>query len=70
MRVDEYGALVNSTYVTNLIVDDFNISMENTGGGASWINIKNEQNNRSINKMVRACLLDSNKNENKLGCEA
>ena len=32
VRVDEYGALENSTDVTNLLFDDFNIYMETTGG--------------------------------------
>ena len=31
VRVNNDGALENSTYVTNLIVDYFSISMENTG---------------------------------------
>ena len=35
VRVDEYGALKKSTDVTKLIVNDFNISMETTGGDAS-----------------------------------
>ena len=35
VRVDEYGALANSTDITNLLVDDFKISMENTGGDSS-----------------------------------
>ena len=39
--VDEYGALVNSTYVTNLRVDKFKISTETTGGDASWLNGNN-----------------------------
>ena len=30
--VDEYGALEKSTDVTNILVDDFNTSMETTGG--------------------------------------
>ena len=34
VRVDEDGALENSTYFTNLLVDKLNISMENTGGYA------------------------------------
>ena len=41
VRVDEYGALENSIGVTNLIVDDLNISMEAIGGDASWINGNN-----------------------------
>ena len=36
--VDEDGALVNSTDTTNLLVDDFNISIETTGGDVSLIN--------------------------------
>ena len=35
VRVDEDGALKKSTDVTKLIVNDFNISMETTGGDAS-----------------------------------
>ena len=36
VRVYEDGALEKSTDVTNLLVDEFKISMENTGGDASW----------------------------------
>ena len=43
MRVYEDGALENSTDVTNLLIDDFNISMETTGGDVSWLNINNEK---------------------------
>ena len=65
MRVDKDGALKNSTYVTNLLVDDFNISMGTTGGGASWINGNNELHNRSIHNMVISGLLEINQHENK-----
>ena len=41
IRVDEDSVLENSTDVTKLLVDDFKISMETTGGDASWINGKN-----------------------------
>ena len=37
VRVDEDGALENSKDVANLLVDEFKISMENTGGDASWL---------------------------------
>ena len=57
--VDEDGALENSTDVTNLLFDDFNISMENTVGDASWINVNNGIHNRSIHNMVRAGLINS-----------
>ena len=38
VRVNEDGALANSTVVTNLLVDKFSTAMENTGGDALWIN--------------------------------
>ena len=41
VRFDEDGALEKSIYVTNLLVHSFKISMENTGGVASWINGNN-----------------------------
>ena len=60
MIVDEDGVLENSTDVTNLLVDDFRISVETTGGDASWINENNEKHNISIHNIVRAGLIDSN----------
>ena len=57
MRVDEDGALENSTDVTNLLVDDFNISMETTGGDASWLNKKYERHYITIHNIVRSGLL-------------
>ena len=48
--VDKYGSLENSTYFTNLLVDNFIISMETIGGDASWINLKNEIHNVIIHK--------------------
>ena len=59
VRVDEYFALEKSTDTTNLIVDDFKISMETTGGDASWINGNNERDNIIINNMIISVLLDS-----------
>ena len=53
VRVDEDGALENSTYAPNLLIDDFNISMETTGCDASWINGKNERHTRSIKNIVQ-----------------
>ena len=64
VRVGEYGSLENSTYVTNLLVDKFNISVETTCGDASYINVNNEQHSRSIHNIVRADLIDSNQYEN------
>ena len=70
MRVYEYGVLENSTDVTNLLVYEFNISMETTGSDASCFNGKNERHNRSIHNMVIEGLIDSNQHENKCRCEA
>ena len=69
MIVDEYGSLTNSTDVTNLLVYDFNISMETTDGYASRINGKNEIHNRSIHNMFIIGLLYSNQHENRWCCE-
>ena len=63
VRVDEDIALASSTDVTNLLVDEFKIFMETTGGDASWINGNNERHNRSIHNMKRAGLPDSNQHE-------
>ena len=41
VRVDEDNSLENSTYLTNLLDDEFKISMETTGDDTSWINGKN-----------------------------
>ena len=68
MRVDEDGALEKSADVTNLLVDDFIISMETSGGDEFWMNGNNERHNRSIHNMVIYGLLDSNKRENKWFC--
>ena len=68
IRVDEYGALEKSTDVTNLLVYEFKIYMETTGGGANWLNVNNEIHERSIHNMVREGLLDSNQHINKWFC--
>ena len=52
----------------NLLVDELNIQMENTGGYAFWTNGNNESQNRSIHKMVKSGLLDSNQHENEWFC--
>ena len=70
LRVDKDSALENSKYVTYLLVDEFRISMETSGGDISWINRKNERHNRSINYMVSKALLDSDQHENKWCCAA
>ena len=54
MNITLDNVLEKSTYVNKLIVDEFKISMENTGGDTLLLNGKNEIHNR-----------DSNKNANK-----
>ena len=63
--VDEDSDFTNSTDVTHLLVDEFKISIETTGGDASRINGKNERHNISIHIMIREGLLDSNQHGNK-----
>ena len=65
MIIYEDGAVATSTYVTNLIVDNFNISTENTGSNESCLNEKNKIHNIRINNMVRPVLLEINQHENK-----
>ena len=67
LRVDKDGALENSTYVANLLVDKFIIVMKTTGDDASKINGKNELHNRIKIKVISG-LLDSNQHENKWCC--
>ena len=68
LRVDEDGALANSTDVINLLIEELKISMETTGEDISWLNGKNEKHNRSIKNMVREFLIDSNQHAKKCCC--
>ena len=70
VRADVYSSFANSTDVTNLLVDELKISMETTGGDASWLNGNNKRHNRSIHNMVRAALLYIHQHENKCCCAA
>ena len=65
MRFGADGDLENSTFVNYLIVDEFNISMENTGGDTSWFNVNIEQHKIIVHNMVRSGLLYSKQLENK-----
>ena len=60
MRVDEDGALVKSTYFTDLCVYEFNITPETTGVNSSWLNSSNERHNQFFHNMVSAALIESN----------
>ena len=66
IRFDEDGALEKSKNVTNLLIEEFKISMETTGGDESWINGNNERQNRSIHNMVVSGLLDNNQHAKKM----
>ena len=68
--VNENSALEKSTDVAKLLVDDFKIFMESTGGDASCLNGNNKRKNISIHNMVRSALLHSNQHENKWFCTA
>ena len=65
VTVYEDGTLENSTDDTNLLVDEFKTSMDNTDGDASWLNGNNEPHNIKIHNMVRSGLIYINQNENK-----
>ena len=65
MRVDEDGTLEKYTDVTDLLVDELNISMEATGVDASWLNGNNERHNIIIHNIVIAALIYSNHHSNK-----
>ena len=69
VRVDEDFALKNSTYATNLLVGEFKISMETTGGDVSWLSGKNKKYNRRIHNMVISGLFDIDQHANKWCCE-
>ena len=47
----------------NLLVDELNIQMENTGGYAFWTNGNNEIHNISIHNMVIVDLTEINSHE-------
>ena len=70
MGVHEDVTLANSTDVTNLLVYEFNVSMETTSGDALWINDNNERHDRIIHNMVIAGLIYGNQHENKWFCAA
>ena len=57
MIVDDNSTLENSIDITNIIVDNFIIYTETAGGDVSWINGKNEIQNRSIPSMVKSGIL-------------
>ena len=68
MIVGEDVALEIPTDVTKILVYELSISMETTGGNASWINRDKERYKVSIQNMVRAGLLESNQEETKWCC--
>jgi hypothetical protein len=58
IRVDEDGALANSTEFSDFLVDR-KILLDTTGGYASFLNGKIERPHRTIAQMVRSLLLNS-----------
>ena len=60
----------NSTVITDLLADEFNISLKTNGRDVSWLTGKNEHHNISIHSVVRSSLLGSNQHENKWCCAA
>ena len=68
--VEEDGDLSKSTYFIYLLVDDFSITKETTGGNVPWLNGDSKTHNSSIHAMVREDIIDINQHENKLCFEA
>ena len=62
---DKGGTLEKSTDATNIIVDEFIVSMKTTGGYNSWLIGNNERHNRSIRNIVISGLLGINQYKNK-----
>jgi len=58
IRVDEDGALANSSEFCDFLIQ-WKISLETTGGYASFLNGKIERHHRTIAQMVHAMLLNS-----------
>jgi hypothetical protein len=58
IRVDEDGALANSTEFSDFLVDR-KILLDTTGGYASFLNGKIERPHQTIAQMVRSLLLNS-----------
>ena len=58
IRIDEDGALARSTEFSSFIVSQ-NITLDTTGGYASWLNGKIERPHRTIASKVRAMLYNS-----------
>ena len=63
MRVDEDGNLVQSSDVTNILVEKFSIATKKTGGYNSQINGNNEKYNTITKNMIILGLIDSDKHE-------
>ena len=64
IRCDEGGEVIRSEDFCKMLLDEFKITAQTTGGYSSWINGKAERHNQSINTMTRAALIDSGLNRN------
>jgi hypothetical protein len=58
VRVDEDGALANNSKFSGFLLDR-SITLESTGGYASFLNGKIERPHRTLGQMVRAMILNS-----------
>ena len=70
MRTDEDGALARSSEFTSMLLDEYRITLQTTGGFASWLNSKNERQNQTIHNMTRAGIIDGEVEDDKWCCGA
>ena len=59
IRTDEDGVLARDTDFCALLLKDYNITLQTTGGYSSWINGKAEKHIQTIVNMMRSMLYDS-----------
>ena len=59
IRSDEGGEVIKSEDFCQMLLKEFQITAQTTGGYSSWINGKSERHNQTINNMTRTALYDS-----------
>ena len=59
IRCDEGGEVIRSEDFCEMLLKEFQITAQTTGGYSSWINGKGERHNQSINNMTRTAIYDS-----------
>ena len=65
MRFGEDSSLVKFTELTNLLVDEFNLSLETNGGDSPCHNGENDHYNIMTHNMVILALIYNNQHVNK-----